>query len=47
MLLVNLLTALNFADVFLNKKRLENKRKNVNKIKNVFTAMVCPASYVR
>jgi len=29
-LLVNLLAALNFANVFLNKKRLENK-KNVEK----------------
>jgi len=29
-LLVNLLAALNFANVFLNKKRLENK-KNVKK----------------
>jgi len=44
-LLVNLLAALNFANVFLNKKRLENKKtlknvKNVTKIKknvkNVF-----------
>jgi len=39
-LLVNLLAALNFANVFINKKRLENKKtlktlKNVNKIKNV------------
>jgi len=37
-LLVNLLAALNFANVFLNKKRLENKNnvKNVTKIlKNV------------
>jgi len=38
-LLVNLLAALNFANVFKNKKRLENKKtlkktlKNVNKIK--------------
>jgi len=37
-LLVNLLAALNFANVFLNKKLLENKknvikRKNVTKIK--------------
>jgi len=31
-LLVNLLAALNLANVFLNKKRLENK-KNVTKIK--------------
>jgi len=39
-LLVNLLAALNFANVFLNKKRLENKKnvKNVTKIlKNVKT----------
>jgi len=45
-LLVNLLAALNVANVFLNKKRLENKkRKNVTKIKNVknvfFTSMGC------
>jgi len=33
-LLVNLLAALNFANVFQNKKRLENK-KNVKKRKNV------------
>jgi len=33
-LLVNLLAALNFAKVFLNKKRLENK-KNVNNAKNM------------
>jgi len=34
-LLVNLLAALNFANIFKNKKRLENlkKRKNVTKIK--------------
>jgi len=37
-LLVNLLASLNFANVFLNKKRLENKKslknvKNVTKIK--------------
>jgi len=37
-LLVNLLAALNFTNVFLNKKRLENKKtlknvKNVTKIK--------------
>jgi len=34
-LLVNLLAAVNFANVFLNKKRLENKKnvKNVIKIK--------------
>jgi len=34
-LLVNLLAALNFANVFLNKKRVENKKnvKNVTKIK--------------
>jgi len=34
-LLVNLLAALNFANVFKNKKRLENKKnvKNVTKIK--------------
>jgi len=31
-LLVNLLAALNFVNVFINKKRLENK-KNVNKRK--------------
>jgi len=47
-LLVNMLAALNFANVFLNKKRLENK-KNVEKrkkrdqnkknVKNVFTSM--------
>jgi len=43
-LLVNLLAALNFANVFLNKKRLENKKTltNVKKrdqnknVKNVF-----------
>jgi len=39
-LLLNLLAALNFANVFLNKKRLENKKtlkhvKNVTKIENV------------
>ena len=34
MLLVDLLAALNFATVFLNKKRLENK-KDVNKRKKV------------
>jgi len=34
-LFVNLLTALNFANVFLNKKRLENK-KNVKKRKKTF-----------
>jgi len=47
-LLVNLLAFVNFANVFRNKKRLENKknvkkRKNVTKIekrKNVFTSMV-------
>jgi len=33
-LLVNLLAVLNFANVFLNKKRLENKKN----VKNVFTA---------
>jgi len=31
-LLVNLLAAVNFANVFLNKKRLENKKN----VKNVF-----------
>jgi len=31
-LLVNLLAALNFANVFLNKKRIENK-KNVKNVK--------------
>ena len=41
-ILVNLLTAQNFANVFLNKKRLKNKKtlKNVNNVtkikKNVF-----------
>jgi len=46
-LLVNLLAALNFANVFLNKKRLENKnvkktlKRDQNKnVKNVFTSMV-------
>jgi len=43
-LLVNLLAALNFANVFLNKKRLENKKRDQNK-KNVkkrfFTSMAC------
>jgi len=39
-LIVNLLAALNFANIFLNKKRLKNKKnvknvKNVTKIKNV------------
>jgi len=34
-LLVNLLAALNFANVFLNKKRLENK-KTLKNVKNVF-----------
>ena len=34
MVIVNLLAALNFAKVFLNKKRLENK-KNVKKRKKV------------
>jgi len=48
-LLVNLLAALNFANVFLNKKRFENKKnveknfKNVTEIKktikNVSTSM--------
>jgi len=39
-LLVNLLAALNFANVFfLKKKRLENKKN----VKNVFTSMVRPA----
>jgi len=33
MFLVNLLAALNFANVFLYKKRLENKKKNVKKRK--------------
>jgi len=33
-LLVNLLAALNFANVFINEKRLENK-KNVKNVKNV------------
>ena len=48
MLLVNLLAALNFANVFLKIKSLENKKnaknvKNVTKIKNVkndFTSMI-------
>ena len=35
-LLVNLLVALNFVNVFLNKKRLENYKKNV---KTFFTSM--------
>jgi len=40
-LLVNLLAAVNFANVFLNKKRLENKKrqkrkKNVTNIKKTF-----------
>jgi len=34
-LLVNLLAALNFANVFLNKKRLENKKRDQNLKKNV------------
>jgi len=42
-LLVNLLAALNFTNVFLNKKLLKNKkRKNVTKIKKrkrCFTSM--------
>ena len=38
MLLVNLLAALNFANVFLNEKRLENK-KTLKTQKNVFTSM--------
>jgi len=47
-LLVNLLAGLNFANVFLNKKRLEDKktlkRKNVTKIKKrektLFSSMI-------
>jgi len=37
--LVNLLAALNFANVFKNKKRLENKKKRQKRVKNVFTSM--------
>ena len=33
-----MLAALNFANVFLNKKRLENK-KTLKNVKNVFTSM--------
>ena len=52
MLLVNLLAALNFADVFKNKKRLEiEKRKNVTKItkvkKRFFTSMPRSESRLR
>jgi len=36
-LLVNLLAALKFANVFSNKKRLENK-KTLKTVKNVFTS---------
>jgi len=47
-LLVNLLAVLNFANVFLNKKRLENKKtlkrlkkrdQNKKRLKNFFTSM--------
>jgi len=34
-LLVNLLAALNFANVFINKKRLKNKYKTLKTLKNV------------
>jgi len=33
MLLVNLLAALNFANFFKNKKRLENKKKRLKNVK--------------
>jgi len=39
-LLVNLLAALNFANVFLNKKRLENKKTLKNVKKTFFTSMI-------
>jgi len=39
MFLVNLLAALNFA-VFLNNKHLQNKKKTLKTLKNVFTSMV-------
>ena len=35
-LLLNLLAALNFANVFLNKKRLENKKKRKKKFLETF-----------
>jgi len=55
-ILVNILAAVNFANVFLNKKRLENKKtlktqKNATKIKNVkklfFTSMPQVATFVQ
>ena len=40
-LLINLLAALNFSNVFLNKKRLENKKRE----KNVFTSTQMTTTY--
>jgi len=43
-LLVNLLAALNFSNVFLNKNRLENKKNVKKRKKTFFTSMASPGS---